>query len=187
MSKVSVYLGSSPFCKKDLLDAAYHIGYELASHGHTVIYGGTTVGTMGRLADGVKAAGGKVIGVFPKGFKGTRDIQVRGIDVERRDLDELIEVANFAEHKQLMEDLCDCGIVLPGSFGTLDELFTSASNYSIEKTDKRIYVLNFHGYYDPLIKMIDNMRTAGFFKERMEGAIRFFDSVDALVSAIDNM
>lgn len=182
--KISVYLGSSPVCQEKYNVIAYDMGREIALRGATLVYGGAAVGTMGRLADGAKDVGGEVIGVFPKGFTGTREVREKGISVVRDGLDEMIEVENFAVRKQVMEDIGDCAVILPGSFGTLDELFTYACNRSIDKNDKHMFILNFEGYYNPLIQLIDNMIEAGMFKPCMHGAISFHDTVSELMDAV---
>lgn len=177
---VSVYLGSSPFCDNKYNDAAYEVGKMLALKGHTLCYGGASIGTMGSLAAGAQENGGKVIGVFPKGFRGTRDAIERGINVKAEDLDQMIEVENFAERKQVMEDMGECAIVLPGSFGTLDEMFTYACNHAIEKHHKLIHILNFEGYYDHLKEFVVKMEEEKFLKGTMCGVLNFYDSIEEL-------
>lgn len=181
---VSVYLGSSPYCDKKYFDLAYNVGRMLALKGHTLCYGGAGVGTMGALAAGALENGGKVIGVFPKGFQGTKEIREQGIKVRQDGLDRMIEVENFAQRKQLMEDMGDCAVVLPGSFGTMDELFTYACNHAIEKNHKFIYVLNFDGYYDHLREFLQIMEQENFLKGTMIGVISFCDSLEELESVL---
>lgn len=177
---VSVYLGSSPFCDKKYNEIAYEVGKMLARKGHAIVYGGATIGTMGALAAGAQENGGKVIGVFPRGFRGTRDAIERGINVKADSLDEMIEVADFAERKQVMEDMGECAVVLPGSYGTLDEMFTYACNHAIDKHGKLIHILNFQGYYDHLKEFVDTMEKEKFLKGSMCGVLNFYDSLEEL-------
>ena len=72
MKSVAVYLGSAPSCKDIFKGLAYELGSRIARAGVTLVYGGAAVGTMGALADGARDAGGEVIGVFPRGFRGTK-------------------------------------------------------------------------------------------------------------------
>ena len=181
---VSVYLGSSPYCDRKYFDLAYQVGRMLALKGHTLCYGGAGIGTMGFLAAGAKENGGKVIGVFPRGFQGTKEIREKGIPVRQEGLDQMIEVEDFAERKQVMEDMGDCAVVLPGSFGTLDELFTYACNHAIEKNNKFIHILNFDGYYDHLREFVDTMEKENFLKGTMIGVLIFHDSLDDLAAAL---
>lgn len=183
---VSVYLGSSIHCDVKYNRLAFEVGRTLAEHGHTVVYGGSNVGTMKDLADGAMSAGGKVTGVFPRSFKGSRDIWNSGIEVQRRDLTEIIETEDFAERKKKMEALGDCCVVLPGSFGTLDEMFTYACDRSIDKHTKNIYVLNFDGYYNPVRDLIRNMDREGFLKPHLTGMFFFCDSVASLMQCLES-
>ena len=183
MKNIAVYLGSAPSCKDIYKGLAYELGFRLAKGGHTLVYGGAAVGTMGALADGARDAGGEVIGVFPKGFRGTKEVRESGLEVVQHGLSKFIETADFAERKQMMEDLSDGCIVLPGSFGTLDELFTYACNRAIDVHTKPILVFNFEGYYDPLKQLLANMQEAGFMKPVMAGALTFCDTVEEVLAA----
>jgi len=184
MRVISVYLGSSPFCSPQYKALAHEVGAKIAKKGHTIVYGGAAVGTMGALAQGAKEEGGEIIGVFPRGFKGTKEVRESGIQVIQEGLDRMIDVADFAERKQKMEDIGDCAIVLPGSYGTMDELFTYACNRAIDKHSKNIYVLNHNGFYNPLIDLLSNMEKAGFLKQAMVGAITFYDNIDDILNLL---
>ena len=184
MKAIAVYLGSAPGCKEIYKGLAYELGHRIALAGLTLVYGGAAVGTMGALADGAAAAGGRVVGVFPRDFLGTKEVRESGLEVRKKGLTEFIETADFAERKQVMEDLSDGCIVMPGSFGTLDELFTYACNRAIDKHSKPILIFNFEGYYDPLKQLLANMQQAGFMKPVMAGAIRFFDTIEEIIAAL---
>lgn len=181
MKRVAVYLGSAPGCKDLYKGLAYELGSRIANAGLTLVYGGAAVGTMGALADGAREAGGEVIGVFPKGFRGTQEVRESGLEVVQEGLTQFIETADFAERKQVMEDLSDACVVMPGSFGTLDELFTYACNRAIDKHSKPIYIFNFDGYYDPLKQLLAHMQEAGFLKPVMAGAVTFCDTIEEII------
>lgn len=182
MKSIAVYLGSAPACKDIYKELAYQLGRRLAESGFRLIYGGAAVGTMGTLADGALEAGGEVVGVFPRGFCGTQEVRESGVEVVRKGLTEFIETADFAERKRVMEDLSDACIIMPGSFGTLDELFTYACNRAIGKHKKPIYLLNHEGYYNPLKQLLGNMQAAGFHKPVMTGALTFCDTLEDLMT-----
>lgn len=184
MKSIAVYLGSAPACKDIYKGLAYELGQQLAKAGLTLVYGGAAVGTMGALADGAMDAGGDVIGVFPRGFLGTHEVRDSGLKVVREGLTRFIETAGFAERKQVMEDLSDTCIVMPGSFGTMDELFTYACNRAIDKHAKPIFIFNFEGYYDPLKQLLENMQEAGFMKPVMAGAICFCDTIEEIIALL---
>lgn len=180
----TVYLGSSTGNQPFFAEAAFSLGKELALRGIEIIYGGACVGTMQSLADGALSAGGKVTGVYPAGFKGKKENSSRGIEVQRRDLTRIIEVADLRERKKVMEEMGECCIALPGSYGTMDELFEYAVNKQLDFLPKPIYILNLNGYYDPLIQMIRNMCRYGFIKEYDEFLIIFCNSVEELVQKV---
>lgn len=182
--KVAVYLGSSEHCRPVFLKTAYELGKRLAEAGHTLVYGGANVGTMKLLADGALDAGGYVIGVFPEGFRGTREVQESGIEVVRKDLPEMHFTADFAERKKLMEEISDCCVALPGSYGTLDELFTYACNRCVDTHSKQSYVLNIEGFYEPIKAMLRNIADNGFLKPSATGILTFCDSVDELIEKL---
>ena len=185
MKSVAVYLGSAPSCKEIYKGLAYELGNRIARAGLTLVYGGAAVGTMGALASGARDAGGKVIGVFPRGFCCTQEVRESGLEVVQHGLSEFIETADFAERKQVMEDLSDGCIVMPGSFGTLDELFTYACNRAIDLHTKPILVFNFEGYYDPLKQLLANMQAAGFLKPVMAGALTFCETIEEIIETLD--
>ena len=186
MKSVAVYLGSAPGCKDIYRGLAYELGFRIAKAGLTLVYGGAAVGTMGALANGATEAGGKVVGVFPRGFLGTQEVRESGLEVVQHGLSEFIETADFAERKQVMEDLSDGCIVMPGSFGTLDELFTYACNRAIDLHTKPIFVFNFEGYYDPLKQLLANMQEAGFMKPVMASALTFCDTIEEIIEVLDD-
>lgn len=177
---VSVYLGSSLECKEEYNQLAFELGRRLALSGHTVVYGGANVGTMKSLADGADSAKGRIIGVFPRYFQGTEEIVKQGIEVMRDNLAEMILVEDFAERKKVMEKTSDCCVIMPGSLGTMDELFTYACNRAIGQHSKNIYVLNHNGYYTPIKDFLANAMEAGFLKENTGDIITFYNSIDEL-------
>ena len=182
--KIAVYLGSATECRPIFNETAYEVGRRLSEAGHTIVYGGADIGTMKCLADGAQSVGGEMIGVFPKGFKGTREVWHSGIDLERKGLKEFILVENFAERKKTMGELSDCCLALPGSYGTLDELFTFACERCISVHEKHSYVLNVEGFFDPLKSMLDNIEKGGFLKPSATGIVTFCESIDELLEKI---
>lgn len=179
--KVSVYLGSSINCKPEYNALAFEVGARLASAGHVIVYGGANVGTMKDIADGAQSVGGDVIGVFPSGFAGTEEVKHHGMKVIREGLKELVYVKNFAERKQTMEDLSDCALILPGSFGTLDELFTYTCNNAIGMHSKPVFILNHKGFYSPLVDLVRNTAEAGFLKPETVSILTFCDTIDEVI------
>lgn len=69
LSQVCVYCASSNQIDIKYFEAAGRLGDLLAEHHITLVYGGGASGLMGRIADHVMYAGGKVIGIIPDFMK----------------------------------------------------------------------------------------------------------------------
>ena len=174
IKSVAVYLGSATVAER-YHRLAYDFGHGLAERGIRVVYGGAAVGTMQSLSEGVLDAGGEIMGVFPRGFRGKREVAARGINIEQKDATSIVEVEDFAERKKLMTAMSDCCVILPGGFGTLDELFCHAVGNEIGEHDKKAYVLNEGGFYDGLRQQMETMRSESFLG-RDYSIITFLDS-----------
>ena len=180
--KIAVYLGSHDGFDPIYCETAFELGRKLALKGVGVVYGGASVGTMGALARGVEAGGGECIGVYPEGFQGRPDIKEKGLEIRQDGLSRFIIVKDFAERKQTMEDLSDCCVALPGSWGTMDELFTYTTSTQLGfNGGKKLFVLNTKGFYDDLKRLLDTMLREGFIEEYSRDLIHFCDTVDELL------
>ena len=122
-SKVTVYLGSAAGNSPVYADNAAELGRRLAQAGVEIVYGGASVGTMWTMASAAIHAGGRVTGVFPKNFKGKKESQDRRIEVRAQGLAEMVETPDLASRVAKMTELSQACIVLPGSYGTMHELF----------------------------------------------------------------
>ena len=172
---VTVYCSSSSRIAPVYNQAAASLGQALAHHGWKLVYGGNNVGMMGVLANAVRCAGGKVIGVTPQLFvdKGSAD----------EDCDELIVTSGMRERKAAMEERGDAFIALPGGLGTFEEIFEIICGKVLGYHDKPIVLLNVDGYYGPLLAMIEhgvqqhfikpNARELYFVAERVEDAVAY--------------
>lgn len=178
VKSVAVFLGSSSG-SEDHLNFARNFGQELARRGYKAVYGGAEVGTMKAFADGVIDAGGEITGVFPKGFGGKREVAATHRHIESTRATRTIEVADLAERMKVMNSLSDCCVILPGGYGSMEELFCYAVDNEIGTHDKIAYVLNTKGYYDALEKLVDTMKNEHFLKADSQ-VIRFAHSIDEL-------
>lgn len=183
--RIAVYLGSHPGFDPIYCETAYELGRKLALKGVGIVYGGASVGTMGALAKGAESAGGEIIGVFPEGFKGRPDIKAKGLEIRQTGLSQFILVKDFAERKQVMEDMSDCCVALAGSWGTMDEFFAYTTSTQLEfNGGKKLFVLNTKGFYDDLKRLLDKMLQEGFVEEYSRNLVRFCDTVDELVDSL---
>jgi hypothetical protein len=145
--RVCVYCGSSRQCDPVYLEAAERLGRELARNGATIIYGGGAVGSMGALAQGALAEGGKVIGVIPH-FMNELEWGHKGIT-------ELRIVPDMQERKRVMIQDAHAVVALPGGSGTLDELLEAVSLKRLALFLGPIVVLNTRSYFDPLLRALE--------------------------------
>jgi uncharacterized protein (TIGR00730 family) len=160
--------GNNPLYKQHTIQ----LGKLLAKHTITLIYGGGNVGIMGTIADEVMNNGGKVIGVIPQVL----------VEWERQhtSISELLVVDNMHTRKKKMYDLCDAAIILPGGFGTLDELFEMITWNQLSIHDKLIFILNSGGFYNHLIAHIRQMQQEGFLYEEAQKRVIIIDNPSEL-------
>ena len=130
IASVCVFCGSSTPQDTRYREAARALGTLVASKGISLVYGGGRIGMMGALADAALAAGGRVVGVIPTGLFSR--------EVAHTELTELHEVGSMHERKQLMADLSDGFIALPGGIGTLEELFETFTWLQLGFHDKPV-------------------------------------------------
>ena len=154
LRSVCVYCASSkptdPAVEKEVREFARG----LASRGIRLVYGGSSRGLMGALADEVLANGGKVIGVMPKALE-AREAAHRG-------LTELELVGTMHEREQRLFDLADAFVAYPGGFGTLEEIIEMVTWKQVGIHGKPIVFANIGGYFDPLLTQFEAAIRAGY-------------------------
>jgi uncharacterized protein (TIGR00730 family) len=156
LRSVCVFCGSSTPADPRYRDAARALGALVARRGIDLVYGAGGVGLMGELADAALGHGGRVIGVIPAGLF-AREVGHTG-------LTELHEVASMHERKQLMYDLSDAFVALPGGLGTLEELAEVATWSQLGLHGKPIVLLDVDGFWEPLVSQLDRMAGVGLLK-----------------------
>lgn len=157
MKKVCVFCASASGNDLGVVKAANNLGRQLAAHELTLVYGGAKVGLMGSVADGVKAGGGRVIGVLPVFFKEK--------EIAHDAIDEMIFVNTMAERKMKMLDISDAFVALPGGFGTLDEVTEVLSLVQLGKYTKPMGFLNINNFFGPLLQLFDNMHSLNYIRD----------------------
>lgn len=157
IQSLAVFCGSKHGTNPLFVQHAAEIGILLAKHNVKLIYGGGSAGLMGIIADSVMETGGEVKGVIPK--------ILLEWEVQHRGITELIISDDMHERKRIIYSLCDAALILPGGFGTLDELFEIVTWNQLTIHDKEIYLLNSGGFYNHLIQHIELMKNEGFLYE----------------------
>ncbi len=144
----------------------------------TLVFGGGKVGVMGLLAEGMLQRGGRAIGIIPQ-FLMDKEVGHTG-------LTELHIVENMHQRKQLMSDLCDGIIMLPGGFGTLEEFFEVLTWLQLGLHNKPIGILNVNGFYDLLLKQMDVMVEQKFLKSANRQLVITSGDPIELISLMEN-
>ncbi|MBW4891823.1 TIGR00730 family Rossman fold protein [Mucilaginibacter sp. HMF5004] len=156
MKSICVFCGANFNGDPNLKQAVDLLAEVMVSRDIALVFGGGKVGVMGLMADAVLARGGKAIGVIP-GF-------LMDKEVGHTSLTEMHIVDNMHQRKQMMNDLCEGIITLPGGFGTLEEFFEVLTWLQLGLHNKPIGVLNVNGFYDFLLKQMDVMVEQRFLK-----------------------
>lgn len=154
MKNLLVFCGSASGNQPEIHAEVRKLGELMAARSLRLVYGGGNVGLMGLVADTVLANGGQATGVQPH-FLDIREVSHKG-------LTELILVDTMHQRKQLMHDMADAIVALPGGFGTMDEIFEMLTWRQLDLHEKPLAVLNVNGFYDALLAQLDKMMEVGF-------------------------
>ena len=175
---VCVYCASSHACDEAYHDAARALGRLLAAAGCTVVYGGGRAGSMGALAEGALAGGGRIVGVIPKFM----------VDLEwgHDDLTELHVVEDMRTRKHEMLTRASAVVALPGGTGTLEELFEAITLKRLGLFLGPIVIVNTRGYYDALLAQLAAAVDERFMDARHATMWTVVSRPDDVLPAIDS-
>jgi hypothetical protein len=154
--RVAVYCGSANGSHPAFRAEAAALGTAIGAAGLGLVYGGANVGLMGAVADAALAAGAEVIGVLPQ--------VLAGKEIAHVGLTALEMVPTMHERKARMAELADAFLVLPGGYGTLDELMEAVTWAQLGLHAKPCILINTAGYWNGLLAFLDSTVTAGFLK-----------------------
>lgn len=158
IKNVCVYSASSTQIAEAYTTAARQLGHLLATQGIGLINGAGSIGLMAATSDAALAAGGTVTGVIPR-FMIEQGWHHTG-------LTRLIETDTMHERKQLMANLSDGIIALPGGCGTMEELLEIITWKQLGLYLNPIVVLNINHFYDPLLTMLQHAINERFMREQ---------------------
>ncbi len=176
MNRIGVFCGSSMGLKDEYRAVARLLAELLLKRDLELIYGGANVGLMKILADTMLNGGGTVIGVMPKSL-----IEK---EVAHPEITRMHTVDSMQERKVLMADLSDAFIALPGGYGTLDELAEMLTYNQLRIHDKPLGILNTIGYFDFLLRYLDNGVVEGFIREEHRRNIIVDENPDRLLTKL---
>ena len=157
LKNICIYCASSSKVAQEYNDAAYELGALLAKEGITVVTGAGSIGLMRKVEDGALENGGKAIGVIPQ-FMVEQEWHHKG-------LTELHVTQSMHERKQMMADLSDAVIALPGGCGTIEELSEIITWKQLGLYLNPIIILNINGYYDHYIAQLGKAIEENFMGE----------------------
>ena len=175
MKRICVFAGSSAGTRPAYASAARELAAAVAGRGIGVVYGGGSVGLMGELANAALAAGAEVIGVIPRPLA-TRELAHTG-------LTKMHVVDSMHARKALMASLVDGFIALPGGLGTLEETLEVLTWSQLGIHRKPVGVLNVEGYYDGLIRFLEEGVREGFVRREYLDLLLFAARPEELLDA----
>jgi uncharacterized protein (TIGR00730 family) len=156
VQSICVYCGSSPGKNPIFVAAAKTLGRELASRGIEIVYGGGRRGLMGALADAALEAGGRVVGIIPQSLVDA--------EIAHRGISELHVVHSMHERKAEMTRRADAFLIMPGAWGTLDELCEAMTWAQLGIHHRACALWNVGGYYDLLLRFLGHAVDEKFLK-----------------------
>jgi uncharacterized protein (TIGR00730 family) len=174
---ICVYCGSSPGTNPEFVEIARSFGQILAESGITLVFGGGSRGLMGALARATNEHGGRVVGIIPEFLK-SRERVFSGAQ-------EILVTPDMHERKRLMFERADAFVALPGGVGTLEELVEQLTWSQLGRHTKPILIANIHGFWDPLIELLDHMKRSGFIHTELAIDYKVVERVEDIIPVIE--
>lgn len=175
---ICVYCASSRACDSAYHEAARRLGEVLIEAGYAVIYGGGAAGSMGALADGVVAHGGKITGVLPR--------FMMELEWGHPNLTQLHVVEDMRIRKHMMLSNSHGLVTLPGGSGTLEELFEAITLKRLGLYTHPIVLVNTRAYFDPLLEFLHHTVAERFMDSRHLAMWQVVASPDDVPHALEH-
>lgn len=176
VKSVAVYCSASANIEQHYFETAKILAKDIAKHNLRLVYGGGHVGLMGAVADQVMADGGEVFGVTTK--------HLDQYEVGHKGLTELKVADDMHARKNMMFEEADGFIIMPGGFGTLEELFEVITWKQIGLHDKPIVIVNVGGFWTPLKDLMYSIVEKKFASSTDDNIFCFVDNVEDAVSTL---
>jgi uncharacterized protein (TIGR00730 family) len=178
MKSALIFCGANSGRSPVYTEVARQLGKTLAQQNITIVYGAGKVGLMGEVAEAALAQGGEVIGVIP--------FFLRKKEVAHEELTKMYVVDSMHERKIKMAQLSDAVIVLPGGYGTMDELFELLTLSQVGQGQHPIVIVNTNGYFSPLLAQLDLMVAEGFLKPIHRQLTMVCDDVEGAIKLLQD-
>jgi uncharacterized protein (TIGR00730 family) len=172
----AIFCASSDGANPLYLQSAIALGRALAEQDIGVIYGGANVGLMKALAESCLACRGRVVGVIPEALV--------DMEIAHRGLTELHITTTMHTRKAKMAELADAFLILPGGFGTFEEMFEVLTWQYLRLHQKPTVLININGFYDKLLDFLDHCVTEGVLKPRARELLLVANSIDDALALI---
>jgi uncharacterized protein (TIGR00730 family) len=174
---VCVYCSSSGAVDASHVEVARALGTALAQRGDVLVWGGATVGLMGELARAARAAGGRTVGIIPEALL--------AVEIADHEADELVVTADMGARKAEMARRADGFVVLPGGFGTLEELLEQLTLRLLHLHDKPIVLVDVDGYWQPLLALFEHLYERGAARPESRAGYTVVRSATEAIAALD--
>ena len=173
--RIAVFCSSSSRIDDKYVDLAYQLGKGIAGQSFELISGGGHISMMGAVSRGAREFGGKTVGVIPQAL----------VDIEfaDHDNDELHIVETMGQRKQMITDISDAFITLPGGAGTLEEFFEIWVGHYLKFHTKPVVILDPFGLYEPLHQLITHLEDEKFIKPGMREIVQWTTTVEDALKA----
>lgn len=158
---------------------AQKLGKLIAKRGHTLVYGGGSVGLMGIVSKTAFENGADVVGII------TTLLEER--EATSYDVSKLIVVDGMHERKAKMANKADVFIAFAGGIGTMEEIFEVWTWSQLGYHEKPVIFLNTNGYYDKLFSFLDGMVEDGFLGKKDRELIKIFDDSESMFDYIEKL
>lgn len=154
---ICVYCGSSSGLDERHLAAGRELGKAIAAAGLRLVYGGGNRGIMGAVSDATIRGGGRVLGIIPQFL-----VRKESAQEAPSPLDELVVTEDMHTRKHRMFEESDAFVALPGGIGTVEEIVEVMTWAQLGHHHKPIVFANIAGFWNPMLAMLDHMRSEGF-------------------------
>ena len=176
ISNVAIFCASANGINPIYRESAVELGRILAQQNIGIIYGGANVGLMQALAESSLAAGGRVVGVIPE--------VLVDLEVAHHGITELHVTSTMHTRKEMMSKLADAFLILPGGFGTFEEMFEVLAWQTLKIHQKPIVLVNINGFYDKLLDFLGHCVAEGLLKPRNRSALLVASSVEDAIAQL---
>ena len=180
VKRICVFCGAKSGLTPIYEESGFKLGQLMAQKGIELVYGAGGVGVMGAVASGIKSVGGKVTGMtLERLFERERP------DLADMDIDTLKVFSHLFTRKVAMTKTADAFCILPGGFGTMDELFELLVLRQLGIIDKPIVILNINYFYDNLQALIHQLIRDEFVSRQNVHLLGFVDKVEDILPEIE--